>query len=119
MQVIADTPETRAFHAKYSYSHPPDTGGSLNWALEIRQRHIDRSRFPDSANLWGDHVGQVPTYQPEQGREPIAQHSPFTAPYRGAPTITTGRAPAQRVGIDAPAAPVWRMPGLYPHFKKQ
>jgi hypothetical protein len=119
MQVITDTPETRAFHAKYSYSYPPDTAGSLAWALEIRQRHIDRSRFPDSANLWGDKVGKVPTYQPGLGREAQAQWSPFTVPYRGAPTITTGRFPAQRVGIDAPAVPVWRMPGFYRAFAKQ
>lgn len=118
MQVITNTPETRAFHAKYSYSHPPDRAGSLNWALEIRQRHIDRSRFPDSANLWGDKVGKVPTYQPELGREPQAQWSPFAVPYSGAPTITTGRFPVQRVTIDAPAAPVWRMPGVYGVFRK-
>jgi hypothetical protein len=109
MQII---PEFKNYAKTEAYNHPPSYSMPLTWHLELGQRKIDRSRFPDSWGLWGDHTNN-PSWDTPLARQTISQGRPFLVPYAGMFGVTTpNNVPPERVGIDGPA--VLPVPSMYP-----
>jgi len=115
MQYYRRTPESEAFRNAFYYALPPVIP-SLAWQIEMQQRQTDRSRFPDTGLLWGEHSKHTTSWRQSALHfpiEPISQGSPFQIPYQGPKNISAPSATPMRVGIDTVAIDTSQHPNLF------
>lgn len=111
-----EQPGSAEYRREQLYMARPQGYPSMAWLLELQLRGTDRSRFPDTANLWGEYKGYTTSWT-QSGvppRQAISYGTPFTLPYRGEKSITTWGAPPERVGIDEERVSAVDHPEMFP-----
>ena len=102
MQYFHPTNESQRYELQYQYNKPPTVAKPFTWEIEMEQRKIDRTRFPDYGQIYGESTNNT-GYTQSGGREPLSWFSPFTVPYAGPKsTVATVSGVQKRAYIDTP-----------------